>query len=437
VTEIKITRPGSGYASIPNVEIKSPKGTSAKAEAIIENGNVTAIKVTSGGSGFAAENTVIVLKGGADFSTADNVFSPGDVNPLYYIYGILLMAIVTGTYTILGGLKAVIVTDVIQSILVLVAGVIVALATYSAFADITPRDSVSTDAISVTNAWAGWNAMVSEDLESGNPRLNLYNPIDHPGLPWTGVLSGLMVLHFFYWGANQFIVQRALSARTDGDARMGIIFAGFFKLLIPFFSIGCGIAAFYLYNRHWQADIPQDIVFIKLLTDLIVPLKYGLAGLVAAGVVGAILSSLDSMMNSAATIITYDIYKRYIAPKASEKALINVGRLCIVISIVLAAVFTIFTMDPNSNESFFLQIASFQGRLVAGVVVVFLVGMFWKRATANGAFAALLVGIIMSFAIPFAYPYIADTVEKKTPVKVAKIDVAEGEVVASASDEQI
>jgi len=310
---------------------------------------------------------------------------PEEIDPAWYKLGIILMALVTGTYTILGGLKAVIVTDVIQSMLLLIAGLTVAAITFA-------RPEVG-----------GWSGMAAMDAAAGDAgRLHLYMPTNHPELPWTGMLSGLIVLHFYYWGTNQFIVQRALSARSDREARLGIIVAGFFKLLIPFFSIGTGIAAFYLLDKRGM-EVDQDAVFTTLLTELVAPIGWGLLGLVAAGMIGAILSSLDSMMNSSATIVTFDLYQRYINPGASEKRLVWVGRLCVVVFIAGAACLTIFSMDPNSEESFFLQIVDHQSRLVVGVVVAFALGMMWSRATSAGALAAIFAGVIFSYALPYLY----------------------------------
>jgi SSS family solute:Na+ symporter len=310
---------------------------------------------------------------------------PREIDPDWYKLGIILMALVTGTYTILGGLKAVIVTDVIQSMLLLVAGLTVA-----AIAFAQPE----------VGGWSGMAAM--DAAATGAGKLHLYRPTNDPDLPWTGMLSGLMVLHFYYWGTNQFIVQRALSARSDRDARLGIIAAGFFKLLIPFFSIGTGIAAFYLFQKRGMV-VAQDAVFTTLLTELVAPVGWGLLGLVAAGMIGAILSSLDSMMNSSATIVTFDLYQRYVNPQASEKRLVWVGRLCVVAFIAGAAFLTIFTMDPNSEESFFLQIVDHQSRLVVGVVVAFALGMMWRRATATGALAAITTGVVFAYALPPLY----------------------------------
>ncbi len=310
---------------------------------------------------------------------------PGEIDPTWYKLGIILMALVTGTYTILGGLKAVIVTDVIQSMLLLVAGLTVAVIAFA-------QPEIG-----------GWSGMTAMDAAAGGAgKMHLYRPMNDPDLPWTGMLSGLIVLHFYYWGTNQFIVQRALSARSDREARLGIIAAGFFKLLIPFFAIGTGIAAFYLFQKRGM-DVAQDAVFTTLLTELVAPIGCGLLGLVAAGMIGAILSSLDSMMNSSATIVTFDLYQRYINPEASEKRLIWVGRMCIVVFIAGAACLTIFIMDPNSEESFFLQIVDHQSRLVVGVVVAFALGMMWRRATSAGALTAMFAGVVLSYALPYAY----------------------------------
>jgi solute:Na+ symporter, SSS family len=388
LSSVKITNPGSGYASAPKVEISPPLDKNASNVASATSlfntkDGLYEISISKGGQGYDPNHPPKVsLKGGASFNPDLN---PTDVNPQWYIVGILAMAFVTGAYVILGGLKAVIVTDVIQSILLLLAGLLVAFITFS-------QPEIG-----------GWAEMVARDLgEGGADRLHLYKSSNNPALPWTGVLSGLMVLHFYYWGTNQFIVQRALSAKSDKEARTGIIVAGFFKLLIPFFSIGTGMAAFYLFKDR-GIDVAQDAVFMKLLTELIAPIGFGLVGLIAAGMIGAILSSLDSMMNSAATIMTFDIYKNFVNPDADEKRLILIGRIWIAIFIVVAAFLTIFTMDPNSKESFFLHVASHQGRLIAGVVVAFALGMLWKRASATGAVVAIVAGVALSYGIPPIY----------------------------------
>ncbi|MBT3635617.1 MAG: sodium/solute symporter [Opitutae bacterium] len=386
VSEIKVLSGGEKYGDAPGILFNGKKTSSLVVE--MEEQRVKSVSIIGELPSLADKTAPVALSfyGG---NAGNPAISPGDVDPFHYQLGILIMAIVTGAYVILGGLKAVIVTDVIQSVLLLLAGLLVAFITFS-------QPEVG-----------GWANMTARDLgPEGADRLHLYNASNHGKLPWTGVLTGLMVLHFYYWGTNQFIVQRALSARSDKEARMGILAAGFFKLLIPFFSIGTGIAAYYLFKDR-NLDVAQDAVFIKLLTELIAPIGFGLVGLIAAGMIGAILSSLDSMMNSAATIMTFDIYKRYLKPDATDKQLISMGRIWIVVFIVLAGILTIFTMDPNSQDSFFLHVAKHQGNLIAGVVVAFALGMLWKRATAAGGVAAIVSGVIFSYSIPPIYAIMA------------------------------
>lgn len=327
-----------------------------------------------------------------DNATIDAAITAGgavEINKSHYIIGILLMAVVTGTYTILGGLKAVIMTDVIQSILMLIAGVIVAYLTFS-HPDI-----------------GGWAAMREMDAATGASKMHLYLPADHPGRPWTGMLTGLMVLHFYYWGTNQFMVQRALSAKSDRHARVGIITAGFFKLTVPFISIGTGVAAYYLFSKQ-NLVLSGDTTFPMLMRQVVAPVGWGIAGVVATGLIGAILSSLDSMMNSAATLFTFDIYQRFINPDADEKKLIAVGRICIGVFVIFAAISTIFIMDPNTKDNFFTYVATHQARLVSGIVVAFVVGLLWKRATAAGGFAAIIAGVAFSYLLPKVYAGVVD-----------------------------
>ena len=317
-------------------------------------------------------------------ASANGVAQTVQIDKTYYVYGVLIMALVTGVYTIVGGLKAVIVTDVLQSILMLAGALIVAWFTYGEV--------------------GGWDGMRALDAK-GKDLVHLYLPSDHPQRPWTGMLSGLMVLHFYYWGANQFIVQRALAAKTDKEARVGIITAGFVKLLIPFISIGTGIAAYYVFaERMPGVRVDGDTAFPLLLRELVAPAGIaGLVGLVAAGLIGAILSSVDSMMNSAATLITFDFYKRFVNPQATDRQLIRMGRMLIGVMVIGCALLTIVVFDPNTKQLFFTYVASHQSKLVGDVVVAFAVGMLWKGATAAGGFASIITGVVVSYAVVPVY----------------------------------
>ena len=142
-------------------------------------------------------------------------------------------------------------------------------------------------------------------------RDSLYFPSDHESLPWTGVFSGLMILHLFYWGNNQYLVQRALAAKSLKEARVGIFFGMSLKLLVPFFSVAGGIAAAQLFSARGLMNVAPDDAFSELVR-MVVPAGYGIMGIIGAGLLGAIISSIDSMMNSAATLATIDIYKKYV-----------------------------------------------------------------------------------------------------------------------------
>ncbi|MDA0587825.1 MAG: sodium/solute symporter [Planctomycetota bacterium] len=319
----------------------------------------------------------------------------------YYALFVILLALISAAYTIFGGLKAVIWTDFLQSMLLLVAGIAVAWLAFSKLGDVGVGDA-ELDANSDRN---GWTRMMEFDQaeERSQQRMHIYQPTNHPQLPWTGVLTGLFAMHCFYWGTNQFIVQRALGARSDTDAKLGIIAAGFLKLLIPFFAIAPGVAAFYLFREKMpERTIAPDAVFPELV-KYVIPAGYGLIGIIGAGLIGAILSSIDSMMNSAATIVTMDIYKKYMNPDATDAQLIRAGRISIIGFVLLATFLALFIMDPNSEKNFFLQIADYQNYLTPGILVAFFMGMFWPRGNGNGAFCAILSGIFFSWLAETLY----------------------------------
>ena len=309
----------------------------------------------------------------------------------YYALFVILLAAISAGYTIFGGLKAVVWTDFMQSMLLLVAGIAIALLTF--------------------HELGGWVEMMRLDQTETreDQRMHIYLPTDHPQLPWSGVLTGLFAMHCFYWGTNQFIVQRALGARSDADARLGIISAGFLKLLIPFFAIAPGVAAFYLFRRDMpDRTVSPDAVFPELVR-LVIPAGYGLIGIIGAGLIGAILSSIDSMMNSAATIFTIDVYRKYIRPDATESDMIRAGRLSILGFVFFATLLALVIMDPNSDDNFFLLIADYQNYLTPGLLVAFFMGMFWKRGTAAGAFAAIVSGVFFSWLAEYLYNWNIDS----------------------------
>jgi SSS family solute:Na+ symporter len=288
-----------------------------------------------------------------------------------YDAAVCLLAAVAAAYTFYGGLKADIFNDVVQSVLLVISsGLLAVLAIY--------HPNVG-----------GLSGLLEKQPE----KFHVFFPADHPELPWTGVLSGLMVLHLYYWGTNQFIVQRTLGARSDWDARMGTITAGFCKLLIPFMCIVPGMAAGYILAIDPATE--SDTAFAGLTRELI-PAGYGLVGLIMAGLVAGILSTIDSMMNSTATLFTFDIYKKHVRPHASEMHLIWVGRASMMLMVTTAILLSLYF--GQARGGIFNRMADFNAYLVPGVIVTYVAGILQPFVTRTAAFMCILAGPLLSVA---------------------------------------
>jgi len=298
--------------------------------------------------------------------------SKGTDYPISYDMAVWGLSIVAAAYTVFGGLKAVIYTDFIQSVLLLIGSTVIA----------------------VLAIWHPNVGGISGLMTKEPTKFHVFFAADHPELPWTGVMTGLMVLHFYYWGTNQFMVQRALGAKTGWDGRMGIIVAGFFKLLIPFLCIVPGMAAGFILTI--DASTQSDTTFAAL-TRTLVPTGYGLVGLVMAGLVGGILSTIDSMMNSTATLFTFDIYQKYVRPNATETRLIWVGRFAMMILVAVAIVLSL--QFGQTKGGIFNTMADYNAYLVPGVLVAFLAGIFHRFVTPTGAVACIIAGPIASVVL--------------------------------------
>ena len=271
------------------------------------------------------------------------------------------------------------------------------------------RDSVGPaaggrDTLGRTDLWTDWRLGFHDGAGRARGRqdasLSARQP---PGAALDGVLTGLMALHCFYWGTNQFIVQRALSARSDLEARWGIIVAGFLKLLIPFFAIGTGVGGFlpvsdpaagphhrpgYGFHRAGQAGDPAGH-------------RSGRPDHGRSHRGHSLLHRLHDEFRR--HLVAVDVYKRHLNPKAGERQMILAGRLCILFFVVLAALLAIFVLDPNSEENFFLRIVQYGSYLMPGLLVAFLMGMFWRRSTPAAGFATILGGVVYSWLVEFAY----------------------------------
>lgn len=286
-----------------------------------------------------------------------------------YGMAVCVLAAVSAAYTFYGGLKADIFNDVVQSVLLLLGSGLLA----------------------VLAIWHPKVGGLTGLLEKQPEKFHVFFAADHPQLPWTGVLSGLMVLHLYYWGTNQFIVQRTLGARSDWDARMGTIAAGFFKLLIPFLCIVPGMAAGYILAIDPATE--SDTAFAGL-TRALLPGGYGLVGLVMAGLVAGILSTIDSMMNSTATLFTFDIYKKYIRPDASEMRLIWVGRGAMMLMVGTAILLSLYF--GQTKGGIFNRMADYNAYLVPGVIVAYVAGMLQPFVTRTAAVYCIVAGPFVS-----------------------------------------
>jgi SSS family solute:Na+ symporter len=295
-------------------------------------------------------------------------------------------------YSLYGGLKAVALTDIIQVVVLVAGGFAI---TGIVLSLVGGGAGIFAGLGTLMNEIPGHFEMI---LTPDNPSYN-----NLPGI-WT-LLGGLWVLHFSYWGFNQYIIQRALGAESLAEAQKGLAFAAALKLLIPIIVVIPGIAALYL-AREGQLDMARLAATPDSTYGILMGLvPEGLRGLVFAALIAAIVSSLASMMNSISTIFTMDIYRDLIAPGREESHYVGIGRItsaaAIVIAVALARPFL------GGMESAFQAIQEYTGFIAPGIVSVFLLGMFWKGCNAQGAFAMLVVSVLANIALKFVTPDLA------------------------------
>lgn len=283
--------------------------------------------------------------------------------------GAIIVVVATGIYTIWGGMRAVLYTDLVQ-MFVLIGG-----------------------ALAVTfiglNKVGGWGAL---NAAAGPQFFDLWKPMSHPDFPWTGILFGAPILGVWYWCTDQFIVQRVLSAKNQDNARRGTIFAALLKQLPMFLFVVPGIIAYVLY-KSGQIELGDPDQALPTLVSALLPT--GLRGLVAAGLLAALMSSLSSVFNSCSTLFTIDIYKRF-RPQTTDRALVIVGRAATLVLVGLGLLW-IPLMDLVSGQ-LFTYIQSVQAYISPPIAAVFLIGIMWSRVNASGAIAALSIGFVLGMS---------------------------------------
>lgn len=274
---------------------------------------------------------------------------------------IWLLAVIAGAYTIYGGLTSVVWTDMLNGAVLLGGGVLVFIL----------------GILALPNGF--------EDILGTGDRSHLILPASHPELPWTAILALALVTNIFYYCTNQYINQRCLAARTEWDARMGVIFASFLGIPLALAVTFPGLISFALNPNLEIADQAYPYVVGQL-----VPI--GLRGIIFAALTGAVMSTIASLVSSSSAIVTINFYQRFINPEATGRQMIRSGRLTGVAVLLIGAMWTPVV------ERFEMVFAYFQECWVffaAPITVVFLVGILWKRATATAAFYTLLLGFPM------------------------------------------
>ena len=302
------------------------------------------------------------------------------------IYGVLGLALFAVAYSLYGGLSAVSWTDVIQVVFLIIGGMVT---TYLAL------DTVSAG----QGMWAGLETIYAAAPDKFAMILDKANP-EYNNLPGIGVLvGGMWVANLYYWGFNQYIIQRTLAAKSLKEAQNGILFAAILKLFLPLIVVIPGIAAFVMINdpeimarlgAAGQMNIPTSDQADKAYPWLLQFLPTGLKGLAFAALAAAIVSSLASMLNSTATIFTMDIYKQYIRPDAGDRATVRMGRISALVALIIASI-----MAPllGGIDQAFQFIQEYTGVVSPGILAVFILGLFWKKTTNQGAITGALVSI--------------------------------------------
>ncbi len=302
----------------------------------------------------------------------------------------IILVVVTGIYTIAGGLSAVIYTEVVQT-LILIAGAV----------------ALTFIGLERVGGFEGLRAAVPPDY------FHMIKPISDPEFPWTGIFLGAPILGIWYWCTDQVIVQRVLSARDEGHARGGCILAGYLKILPVFMLVLPGLIAFALYPGAFQIVDGRvangDVAYPTMIINL---LPVGLVGVMVAALLAALMSSMASVFNSASTLVTLDFYKK-LRPEASERRLVFIGRIATAVMVVLGILWVPFINLLSAQLFIYLQ--SVQAYISPPIAACFLLGILWPRLNGAGALSSLLTGFVLG-ATRFVLEVLDKTAHFEAPV---------------------
>jgi SSS family solute:Na+ symporter len=280
--------------------------------------------------------------------------------------GALLIVVATGVYTVIGGMRSVLYADMFQ-MFVMIGGAV----------------AVTAIGLAEVGGWGELRATTEPMF------MSLWRATDDPEFPWTGIIFGAPILAIWYWCTDQFIVQRTLSAASVSQARRATIFAALLKQLPLFIFVLPGVIAYALAEKGVLTLDAPDQALPALIGTLLPP---GIRGVVVAGLLAALMSSLSSVFNSCATLITMDVYQK-LAPHHSERRLVVVGQLATVGMVALGLLWIPF-MDVIASQ-LYVYLQSVQSYISPPIAAVFLVGVLWSRANSQGAVAALGIGLVL------------------------------------------
>lgn len=314
------------------------------------------------------------------------------------IYAIIGLALFAAAYSLYGGLSAVAWTDVIQVVFLVLGGLVT---TYLALNTVSGGEGVISGFHMVWDAAPEKFHMVLEKFKSDGSTNSNY--LDLPGI-WV-LIGGLWVANLYYWGFNQYIIQRTLAAKSLKESQKGILLAAFLKLLIPLIVVVPGIAAYVMVNdpeimaslgQVGQMNTPSLEQADKAYPWLLQFLPTGLKGVAFAALAAAIVSSLASMLNSTSTIFTMDIYKQYFSKNANDKKIVNVGRFTAAIALIIAVLVAPLL---DGLDQAFQYIQEYTGLVSPGILAVFLLGLFYRKTTNKAAIWGAILSIPLALAL--------------------------------------
>jgi solute:Na+ symporter, SSS family len=303
---------------------------------------------------------VTVYAGGVVFKTVFGIDEIWGID-FFWISAVGLV-VITGLYTIFGGMRAIMYTSVLQTPVLLIGSIVILVV-----------------GLIKVGGWVEVERLVGDNL-------HLIRSSSDPEFPWTGVLMGSAIIGFWYWCTDQYIVQRVLSGRNQQQARRGAILAGYFKLLPVFIFLIPGMIAFALNQKGLLTITSSDSAFAAMVAQL---LPAGVTGVVVCGLLAALMSSLASLFNSSAMLFVEDFYKK-MKPAREEKHYVVVGRIATAVVVILGVVWIPVMLGLGKVLYEYLQ--AVQGLLAPAIASVFLLGVFWKRTTAQAAFWGMITG---------------------------------------------